>query len=566
MDVLRLVGLTAADVTLARLGNDLRVAIAPTGETITVQWHFYSTTANWGVERIAFADGAAWGLAEINARASGPITLTGTAGDDSLVGTGWADTLSGLAGHDTLRGGLGDDLLRGGEGSDTYVYRRADGDDRIEEGPGAPGDVDRLSLVGFRADELMFLREGADLRVALGTTGSTVTVAGQFAGASGLEEIALADGTVIPMADMAGRLVSGTDGADTLAGGAGGDFVSGGAGDDTLSGGAGDDVLDGGPGGDAIDGGAGVDTVTYAASPTVVTVDLEAGTGGGGAPLTGRYVRVYQTRPDWLSLAEVEVMSSGVNVARAGTASQTSTGWGGDAARAIDGNRDGNYSNNSVTHSGTASAYNWWQVDLGSVRAIEEIRLFNRTDGGWGVRLADIDVVVFSSAPGSDTHAAVTGQPGATTIRVPGQVGASATPFASGWAPDTLAGIENVAGSRFNDVLRGDGSANALRGHEGSDVLEGRGGDDVLSGGPGSDTFVFAGRAFGADTITDFVAGAGSDDVIEVRGGAFAGFAEVMAAARQAGADVVIEIDAANRITLQNVALAGLHADDFRIL
>ncbi len=89
-------------------------------------------------------------------------------------------------------------------------------------------------------------------------------------------------------------------------------------------------------------------------------------------------------------------------------------------------------------------------------------------------------------------------------------------------------------------------------------------GNDSLTGGAGSDTFVFAGSDFGRDMISDMKVGAGSEDVVEFRGGLFENFAAVRAAAAQSGNHVVITVDAINSITFQNVVLANLHADDFR--
>jgi hypothetical protein len=62
--------------------------------------------------------------------------------------------------------------------------------------------------------------------------------------------------------------------------------------------------------------------------------------------------------------------------------------------------------------------------------------------------------------------------------------------------------------------------------------------------------------------VSDFVAGAGTDDVIEFDSSIFADFAAVVAASAQDGADVVITFDVDNTVRLQNVALANLHADD----
>ncbi len=54
----------------------------------------------------------------------------------------------------------------------------------------------------------------------------------------------------------------------------------------------------------------------------------------------GRYVRIELPARGTLTLAEVEVQSEGINVARSGKAKQKSTANGGDAARAIDGNTE----------------------------------------------------------------------------------------------------------------------------------------------------------------------------------------------------------------------------------
>jgi len=68
-----------------------------------------------------------------------------------------------------------------------------------------------------------------------------------------------------------------------------------------------------------------------------------------------------------------------VNVASGKIASQSSTGWGGDPARALDGNSSGQWGDGSVTHT-NAEASPWWQVDLGSAHDLERVTLWNRTD------------------------------------------------------------------------------------------------------------------------------------------------------------------------------------------
>lgn len=68
-----------------------------------------------------------------------------------------------------------------------------------------------------------------------------------------------------------------------------------------------------------------------------------------------------------------------IDSALAGTASQSSELSGG-AELAIDGNTDGRFSSNSVTHTGNADNPPVWEVDLGSVKQIGAVRVWFRTD------------------------------------------------------------------------------------------------------------------------------------------------------------------------------------------
>ena len=91
------------------------------------------------------------------------------------------------------------------------------------------------------------------------------------------------------------------------------------------------------------------------------TIKLDEG------PIQARFVRVeIPGRKAFLSLAEVQVFSGGGNVAVKGKATQSSTGFSGPPALAIDGNPDGHYHTaKSTTHTLEAQGP-WWEVDLGS--------------------------------------------------------------------------------------------------------------------------------------------------------------------------------------------------------
>jgi Ca2+-binding RTX toxin-like protein len=60
---------------------------------------------------------------------------------------------------------------------------------------------------------------------------------------------------------------------------------------------------------------------------------------------------------------------------------------------------------------------------------------------------------------------------------------------------DTLKGFENLTGSAFDDTLKGSAGANTLDGGAGNDTLAGGAGKDVLIGGDGADHFVFSALA-----------------------------------------------------------------------
>ena len=108
----------------------------------------------------------------------------------------------------------------------------------------------------------------------------------------------------------------------------------------------------------------------------------------------GRFVRIELPRKGTLTLAEVEVLSGGKNIARQGRASQKNVSNGGDARRAIDGKKSGQYSDGGQTHSEENTGNPWWEVDLGLEMPIDSVVVYNRTEGDLGKRLAGFTVRV----------------------------------------------------------------------------------------------------------------------------------------------------------------------------
>ena len=107
-----------------------------------------------------------------------------------------------------------------------------------------------------------------------------------------------------------------------------------------------------------------------------------------------RFVRIELEGHNALSLAEVQVLRA-ENIAWKKQASQSSTAYGGDANRALDGNTNNTYSQNSITHTNFENKA-WWQVDLGRSEQVGFVRLFNRGDGELAKRLSNFDVILYN--------------------------------------------------------------------------------------------------------------------------------------------------------------------------
>ena len=84
---------------------------------------------------------------------------------------------------------------------------------------------------------------------------------------------------------------------------------------------------------------------------------------------------------------------SGENIAAHKPASQSSIAYGGEASRAVDGNRDNAWSHRSVTHTDFQD-HSWWKVDLAKEEGVGTVRIYNRGDSNVGDRLSNFDVIL----------------------------------------------------------------------------------------------------------------------------------------------------------------------------
>ena len=97
-----------------------------------------------------------------------------------------------------------------------------------------------------------------------------------------------------------------------------------------------------------------------------------------------------------LTLAEVEVISGGKNVAKGGKATQSSTHGSGAAAKALDGNKSSDWGKGGQTHTANAGTKNpWWEVDLGRAVDVEKVGVWNRA--GFESRLENFTLTLLDA-------------------------------------------------------------------------------------------------------------------------------------------------------------------------
>ena len=315
--------------------------------------------------------------------------------------------------------------------------------------------------------------------------------------------------------------LSGSGGADVMVGGLGNDTLSGGAGADAIRGGAGADTILGGSGADRMDGGSGRDTADYITSGTGVRVNLAIHAQSGG-----------DAQGDVLSDIE-DVAGSDFGDALTGDASANALngragndtldgGSGNDTVNGGDGNDSlagGLNFDSLVGGTGNDTLRGGEQAD--TLLGGEGDDLLNggkgtdSLDGGAGndTLVGALGTDLLLGGDGIDT-ADYSGSTDGVVVNL-GLAGAQQVSVATGL--DTLAQIENLIGSNFNDTLSGDAGNNSLTGLLGNDVLTGLDGFDLLDGGAGDDNL---NGGINADTLVgglgnDFLSGGKGTDSLD---------------------------------------------------
>lgn len=108
---------------------------------------------------------------------------------------------------------------------------------------------------------------------------------------------------------------------------------------------------------------------------------------------------------------------AGENIAAHKPASQSSIAYGGDASRAVDGNRDNAWSHRSVTHTDFQD-HSWWKVDLEKEESVGTVRIYNRGDGDVANRLSNFDVILLDKDGNEVTRQHIDGLNNQPTVDV----------------------------------------------------------------------------------------------------------------------------------------------------
>lgn len=486
----------------------------------------------------------------------GPDVLAGSTGDDVLLASDGDDSVTGASGDDTLRDGAGADTLTGGSGADCFQIV-------------LDGQTDRITDFDRTEDWLDFshyplAHDITALTILPTSWGAVVTLRGDTL------EVYSKNGSSLAASDLTKRnpfpldrppLVlspggSGANGPQIQVGSNGNDILIGDLTDDILTGNAGDDTLIGGAGGDQLLGGAGYDRVSYqnAVSAIVLNLAQPSKNTSDAAGDVFASIEIFEGSgfADTLSgngshnafdgaIGNDWIVGLGGNDTLIGGPGDD-TLVGGSGADELDGGVGWDITDYSGSKNGLVVDLGFTLRNSGDAKGDIFILIealvgsafddqiagddsANRLDGGSGddrlIGRNGADILagggghdILRGGAGDDALIGGSGRDLADFVDLKSGVSANlATGSAtSGASVDSLSGIEDLAGTLFDDSLTGSNGANHLIGLDGNDTLHGLGGADTLSGGDGSDVFRFD-LGFDQDRIADFAA---NDDVLMI--------------------------------------------------
>lgn len=416
----------------------------------------------------------------------GNDTMYGEDGGDFLYGGGGDDVMAGQEGDDHFEGSAGNDQIDGGTGRNSASYFNAIGGVVVDLGIGSAseynedgsiilsqdslvsiadvtgsafddtliGDGGDNNLIGYVGDDLLEGRGGNDT-----LDGGSGTDTASYANAIG--------GVYVNIFDVLNAFSSGADGNDTLisvenvTGSQFDDTIHGNGLANVLSGLGGNDYIFGEGGDDTIDGGDGADTADYRGATAAIVANLTTGTASGGGG-----------NDSLIAIEHLVGSEFADHLIGDGADNQMFAIGGDDIVEGNDGHDGlrGMAGNDSVLGGGGDDF-----VDGGTGDDI--------VDGGDGW-----DRAAFYSMATTGVHVDLNIQGVAQDTNQ---------------GMDTLIGIEHASGTRFDDVLIGNGGDNWLRSGVGtdSDTISGNGGNDLIEVGGGTHTL--DGGA-GVDTLSLF--------------------------------------------------------------
>ncbi|MDR7297466.1 Ca2+-binding RTX toxin-like protein [Pelomonas aquatica] len=429
-------------------------------------------------------------------RLAGIENLTGSDRDDQLTGTAGVNRLVGGAGDDVLDGGDAGDVLDGGDGNDTASYASAtagvgaslsapstntgaaagDSYASIENLAGSNyndalvGDGNVNVISGGDGDDAIEGRGGADV-IHGGLGNDTVS----YATSGAAVQVDLVTG-IGNGGDAQGNLL---DGVENLVGSNFADTLKGDAGDNRLDGGNGDDLLDGGAGADQLIGGAGNDTATYAGATAGVKASLVNAANNAGDAAGDSFTSVENLTGS--AFDDTLEGDAGINKLLGGAGDDVLIGGAGaDQLVGGAGSDTASYASalagltvslaDTTLNTGDAAGDSFDAIENLTGSGLDDVLIgtaaANRIDGGAGNDLleggAGADALVGGAGLDTATYAA-----SSAAVTVSLSTGRGSGGDAQG---DTLAGIENLTGSAFDDVLTGAAGANVLAGGAGNDT------------------------------------------------------------------------------------------------
>ncbi|MGB5793440.1 beta strand repeat-containing protein, partial [Poseidonibacter sp.] len=419
--------------------------------------------------------------------------VIGGFGNDTLTGTDEANTLSGGFGNDTLISKGGNDTLDGGKNSDSYKLNITNTSSTVSITIGtliitalsaSADDMINTLISDFNSQNISgefgtLIKNGTELllqtdkTVSFSTNVSNTTssfidvvdyssLSNDFISvdlSKSTEQVSVSDNskdTLIDIekiiatnqsdtiiADANNNILIGKAGDDNLFGGAGADTIEGGDGNDIINGGDDSDKLSGDAGNDTfistvndgidyIDGGSNSDTVDYSLETNNIEVNLNGS-------IQSR-VKINNIDNDYIENIENIISGSG---------NDKLTG---------DDNDNTFYSNSGddTLVGGKGNDY----LDAGSNTSIGDTVDYSYIDTSSNIKGVNVNLQNQIASDRTDGD----------------QVGT-----------DTLINIENVNGTKVDDLIIGNSEANTLYGNAGNDTLEGNAGNDSLLGGDGDD-------------------------------------------------------------------------------